>query len=309
MGVDSTGYIYLPAQWGTDSNSNPLVPNGDASALIEPAAVLALNSAGSDNATVAPQAAIAGLTSNAGGAGVPLSATVDGSVLYVLTNPQILITQGTSGVEYYPGLSWCPPPSAPAPINLSFNPNLGILTPTDCADGQQHTYLVAYNVGAGSSILKIANAGTDVDVTPDFLLGGDVDGFFGCTTPDGTGGQYLAASGGFVYVINQVPSCPAATGSVLAPEIDVYNTNGLSGPVTNQTPILRIPLTTSFPNAIAIGPSGTGTGGQALLHRRLLPAYHGRFAAQWAAFEARRAANLARRKQKLQKLLRTHAPG
>jgi hypothetical protein len=129
-------------------------------------------------------------------------------------------------------------------------------------------YLAAYSLT--SQLLGTSAFGTDVDLIPNFVIGGDTVGGFGCfgSIP----GQLLAASGGYVYVINLTPTCSTGS-SVLAPEIDVYNTNGTSGAHTDIAPVFRLPLTTGYPLAIAIGPSGTVTGGQALLRRPLSRPY------------------------------------
>jgi hypothetical protein len=129
-------------------------------------------------------------------------------------------------------------------------------------------YLAAYSLT--SQLLGPSALGTDVDLIPNFLIGGDVVGGFGCF--GAYPGQLLAASGGFVYVINLTPTCPGNAG-LLAPEIDVYNTNGVSGAHTDIAPVFRLPLATGYPLAIAIGPSGTVTGGQALLRRPLARPY------------------------------------
>lgn len=249
IGADANGFVYVPAAWsGTDPAT------GDASVLFRPAAVLAVRATGT-NPTVTPYAAIAGLDSAVGGL-QPDAVTVDGSTIYALTGLGELGTaKGT--VNYFPGLSSCPPPSANAPVNTIAKDS----SVTTCADGWQHLYLAAYSIS--SQLLGPAANGTDVDLIPGLLVGGDRVGKFGC--PPTYPGQFIAASGGFVYIINLTPTCDRDGNGLLAPEIDIYNTNDLSGARTDTGPVAIIPFATGLPLAVAIGPSGTVTGGQAFL--------------------------------------------
>jgi hypothetical protein len=145
--------------------------------------------------------------------------------------------------------------------------------------------LVAYTIGA--SVLS-PGAG-EVDLQPNFVIGGDVVGRFGCWTIDqgaSIGGQFLAASAGFVYVINLQPNCNSANP---APEIDVYNTNNIA-PYSSHTdiaPVAVIPLQNGFPIGLSIGPSGTVTGGQAIL-RNAKPAAYRRYLHHWPAIVRRK---------------------
>jgi hypothetical protein len=257
FGVDANGYAYVPAAW-TDT------PNGDAASYLEPAAILAVPGSVQSSASTptVPFSAIAGLFSNVGGSGqVPSSVYVDAaaSTLYTLTGGQELEQPGT-GTYYFPGLSECPPPTGPnAPFN-QVDPSFSEVT--QCADGNQHEYLASYSLT--SQLLGSSAFGTDQDLIPNLLLGGDTVGRFGCPQYSG---QFLAEYSGFVYVINQTgTNCSSGT---LLPEIDVYNTNGLmlNGSYTNQAPVFVLPLHSGFPYAIAIGPSGTATGGQSLLRK------------------------------------------
>jgi hypothetical protein len=259
FGLDPVnGFAFMPTYWQD-------IPTGDAATLYDPGALLAVPDTTSD-AIVNAQFAITGINSDIGGyEGEPIASTVDNGVLYVLFNPLEpgVLTDGhgnPTGAAYYPGVSSCPPPSSNAPVNTPQDPNNPV---TQCADADgspvQHSYIAAFNINSLGGF-------EDIDPTPNFIIGGDVVGGFGCSPNNG---QYLAASAGFVYVINFQKTCPGGTIGPAAPEIDVYNTNNVSGFHTDIPPILTVPLQSNFPVALAIGPSGTVSGGQSLIRHPL----------------------------------------
>jgi hypothetical protein len=276
FGVDANGFAYVPAYW-TDT------PTGDASNLDSPAAILTVPVVASSSTTVL-QTALTGLNSLAGSSlYAPISAVVDGSILYVLTGTESTLSNINNLIQYYPGVSSCPPPSSNAAVNALAVDAMGNDYPVQCYGGpnvntvdSQAMYVVAYTIGAG----LLGGIG-DVDLTPQFVIGGDVVGNFGCGQ---NAGAFLAASAGYVYVINQYPPsnpyCTTGSGNP-TPEIDVYNTNGLVGVHTDIAPVVKINLSTAWPMAMFIGPSGSVTGGQALLRAPTAPSfrhamYHGR---------------------------------
>ncbi len=292
VAFDGNGYAYMPAFW-IDTPTN-----GDAQSLTNPAALLTVATAG-NNKNVAPFSAIAGLTSSIGGSqGAPAAAVVDGTTLYVLTGNQSLVSaDGLS--TYWPGVSSCPPPSANAPINSLATPDPNDALYTQCADLQQHYYLTAYQIS--SQLLGVGAYQQNVDLVPYFIMGGDTVGGFGCAFPIGNseGGQYLAVSAGYVYVVNLAPQCNINGNPIISPEIDVYNTNGVTGVHTDIGPVYKLPLQSGLPTAVYLGPSGTATGGQALMKLRS-QAFH---LAQHRALESRYP-----RRARVQALPRRRAP-
>jgi len=202
-----------------------------------------------------PGTVLGGYISPVGPVG-PVTATVDGTMLYVLLNA----TNDGAGPAFNYGLSACPPPSSNAPLGS---------TAITCADqSAQHEYLAGYQLTPdifGASNVTVAR-------DPSFVIGGDVVGRFGCSFNSGTAqssGEYLAAHNGYVYVLNPDPTCPGAT-SLFAPEIDIYNTNGVTGVHTDVKPVFVLaPSATksgSDPIAVTLGTRGTVVGGLAV-HR------------------------------------------
>jgi hypothetical protein len=126
---------------------------------------------------------------------------------------------------------------------------------------------VAFNI---STLLNVSNFGLDVELTPIFAIGGDSVGHFGENgDPYGNSqsAQEIAASNGIVAVANVPPNGSSSSG-----EIDVYDTRGVTGSHTDIAPVLVIPnIQTGAPTqfqTVAIGPTGSGTGGLSLLLRR-----------------------------------------
>lgn len=183
------------------------------------------------------------------------AATIDGNVLYVLN-------EDTSGQ----GLGGCPPPSSSATFG---GPNM-------CADQFSHFYVTAYTIDA--SVAGAAVTNTNVDAKPLFSIGGDVVGKFGDTT--GSIGQYIAAHDGFVYVLN--PGATTNTNTfttTYAPEIDVYDTRGLTGNHTDIAPTSRIAHYENFahiPVAIAVGATGPASSVGPAVLRTARPIPNGR---------------------------------
>jgi hypothetical protein len=114
------------------------------------------------------------------------------------------------------------------------------------------------------------------------MLGGDVVGRFSQPVND-PGTEQFAVRDGFAYVLNGTPYSGGP------PEIDIYDLNTItSGFHTDTPPVTSLVLDPSIltsPCAIAIGPTGTAVGGQALLRR---PARIHRDLRVWAAREKRR---------------------
>jgi hypothetical protein len=256
FGVDNFGYAYIPAYWND-------MAIGDVSGISEPGGVLAVSASGNTSLTTTPQSMLTGTTALLAAGGTPPSAAyVDGQTLYVLTGYNTVDFNDVNGDQLYPGLSACPAPTAGATVNPSAG-TIGNQPNTNCEGGvstYQHFYLVAYAIGGllGNTVNQ-----TDVDLTPKFALGGDTVGGFGCAGL-GAGGEMLAASAGYVYVLNEYPSCATET---YAPEIDIYNTNNVSGYHTDIAPVARISLASSYPSAIAVGPSGSVVGGLDVLRK------------------------------------------
>jgi len=256
--VDSNGYAYVPGAW-TDE------PGPQASPLDfmqnPPAIVDVSISSSSASFITTPHTVVGGFYALLGGTDVPpLATAIDGSTLYVLVPGNPLNDE--QGNTYAPGLSACPSPSSNAPLNAIISNNQ---SQTNCTDGNLHEYLVVYDLSATSNPSILSPLAPAVfPLQPTLVLGGDSTGRFGCGN---SGGQYLAASAGFVYVINTAWEC---TNSSYQPEIDIYNTKGLSGSHTDVPPVAVIPLSSSFPSALAIGPSGTSIGGQAVARRALI---------------------------------------
>jgi hypothetical protein len=270
FGVDANGFAYLPAFWEDTAT-------GDAKSLVNPPAVLTVPVTASSSRTVL-QNAIAGLSSLAGATfAPPISAVVDGSILYVLTGSQgVLALQ--NGTEIYPGLSSCPAPSSMAGVNAPALDLLGNTYNVQCfgapngnTDNLQAMYVIAYSIGP-----TLLGGLGDVDLVPQFVIGGDVVGGFGCGQ---NAGAFLAASAGYVYVINQYPPSNAfctqgySSNAAPTPEIDIYNTNGLLGYHTDIAPVVKLNLSNAWPVGLFIGPSGTVTGGQSILRVPAAPGF------------------------------------
>lgn len=152
-----------------------------------------------------------------------------------------------------------------------------------------HLYLTAYRISG--AITGPGASQKNVDLTPYFIIGGQSVGRFGCldNTNGSAGGQYLAASAGYVYVINLSPTCPdngSGPGPLVNPEIDVYNTNGVQGVHTDIPPVFTLPLRNGLPLAVSLGPTGTATGGQALMQLKRLPFHVERYRAGAARVRA-----------------------
>jgi len=262
------GQDYLDNTFTSATPPQPITPPGPGSVttLYQPPAVSVYAAASGSQPFVLPELDIAGEKTEIGGnANGPSSIAIDGSTLYVLANPtdgsQVQFLNGATAV--YAGLSSCPAPSASAPLD-----GTSIAGSVNCADGNPHSYLVAYDI---STVLSVLNFGLDVELTPKFVIGGDTVGKFGDGGPNNSSTQELAAYNGIVAVVNTQQSSSNATG-----EIDVYATRGVTGSHTNIAPVLVIPnlapnaggfLGTVF-QTIAIGPSGSATGGASLLLHR-----------------------------------------
>jgi hypothetical protein len=103
---------------------------------------------------------------------------------------------------------------------------------------------------------------------PKFIIGGDTIGRFGEGSPSGF--EPLAESHGIVAIVNPQPSATSTLG-----EIDVYDTRGVTGTHIDVAPVLSIPFypasgsfNGTYYNSIAIGPTGSATGGLTLLSKR-----------------------------------------
>jgi hypothetical protein len=264
--ADASGNLYVSQNYQDNlfTSGNPPLPitppgPGSAPQYTMPPTISIYSSANGTVPSALPFLDIAGLNSllgGTGGDGAPASLAIDGSTLYVLTSGQVELGS-TSGGTIYPGLSGCPAPSSNAPLNGAT---------IHCADGNAHSYLLAFNI---STVLNVANFGLDVELTPIFAIGGDTVGRFGENEPlySAQSAQELAVSKGIVAVANVPPEGSSSLG-----EIDVYNTNGVTGSHTDIAPSLVIPnIQTGAPTlfqTVAIGPTGSGTGGLSLLLRR-----------------------------------------
>jgi hypothetical protein len=264
--ADASGNLYVSQNYQDNLFTNghppaPITPPGPGSAplYVMPPTVSVYSAANGTLPAVLPFLDIAGLNSLLGGSqeDAPASLAIDGSTLYVLTSAQAQLTAIAGGQPIFPGLSSCPAPSGSAPLNQVTN---------SCADGVSHSYLVAFNI---STVLNVANFGLDIELTPIFAIGGDTIGRFGESDPlnNSQSAQELAVSNGIVAIANVPPSGSSSSG-----EIDVYDTRGVTGSHTNIAPVLVIPnIQTGAPTqfqTVAIGPSGSGTGGLSLLLRR-----------------------------------------
>jgi hypothetical protein len=266
IGADASNNLYVAQAYYDNilSSANPPVPitppgPGSAPLYGEPPAVSLYAAATGALPAVLPELDIAGLNSDlAGTESAPIGLAVDGNTLYVLAPAgEVLNVLGAGGI--YPGLSTCAPPTAPQQLNPPDTSQIY------CADSQQHEYLVAFDI---SNLTNVANFGLDVELAPKFIIGGDTVGRFGEGAAPGF--ETLAASHGIVAIINPQPSATSTLG-----EIDVYDTRTVSGTHIDVPPVLSIPFypasgsfNGTYYNSIAIGPTGSATGGLTLLAKR-----------------------------------------
>jgi hypothetical protein len=255
FGVDQNGFLYLPTFYNTDASGNAAVPPGSVSQQASNEPAVLIYPAGTVNSAPSPFSALAGFTDELGEAsGAPLTIAIEGSTLYVLPNPGEIYPPppGNTVSQVFAGLSGCPP------MGPNFTSAVPDIPTSLCQNGNTTAYIAAFP-NATQALTSSAAAGTDVIAPPAVMLGGDVLGGFGGAA---IGTRCLAVRDGFAYVLNASPP----SGSSF-PEIDVYNLNGLAGYSTDIGPLTRLIITdpTISPIAIAIGPTGTGVGGQALL--------------------------------------------
>jgi hypothetical protein len=264
-GYDASGFGYLGVGFEPNlASPNPLATYSSA------VGVAALTTSVSNPVPV-PYSVLAGPATELGWGGgfgqpyPPLALFSDGTLLYVLAADAQFnnYVYGSTTELGTAGLAGCAPASAHAKVD---QPSV------TCADGFSHLYVAAYSVAA---LQSVAAQGTVVNVAPTFLLGADAGlsvTRMGCNLNAGFSslGQFLAADAGYLYVSNPSgPNCSVAnTGSPpFLGEIDVYNVGGLSSFTTALAPVVVLHVPTVSPWAIAIGPSGTATGGQPLLRR------------------------------------------
>lgn len=206
----------------------------------------------------APINAISGLPTLLGSGGPLYTIAIDpnpggGNSLYALS---IAYTDGTTsaGLNINAGLSACiTPPDTP-----SASPN--------CNDGQYHAYVTAYSSTVAQS-LDVPTALTgDLGTAPTLILGGDgvssSTGLAGFNTSYTTGNSF-AVLDGFGYFVSQSPPSGAP------PEIDIFDLRSLSGVTFLTRPIATISLSNAagmyaLPVGLALGPTGTATGGPVL---------------------------------------------
>lgn len=258
LAVDANGTVYVPTAYvGNDLNGNPITPPGPASDAASGEPAILTFPSGLMNQAPTATSALAGFSDDLGTTqAAPTSIAIEGSTLYVLANPGT-ITDPSSGNLVYAGLSGCPAPSSNALPD----------TPTSSceASGSGQSEYIAGFPNAAVLLSATGSAGSNVVATPGFLLGGDVvGGFGGPLNTASLGGKQLVVRDGFAFVLNVLP--PPYAGQ--PPEIDVYNVYDLSGFHTDIEPVSRLVLDPSIsPTTIAVGPTGTGIGGQALLRR------------------------------------------
>ena len=257
--VDANGFLYLPTWYGTtlSDGSTPYTPPGDSLEQIGGEQAITVFAPGTTGPGPAPFSVLAGFHDDLGANDQLSNPTdaIEGTTLYSLINngSSVPVPGNPSAPLIYPGLSGCndPPSSSAVPDSL--------LTPS-CISGGPSVYLIGF-ANATQTLSAPGSQNMDVATPPTFELGGDVVGGFGNGV--GTSGRILAVHDGFAYVLNPTPPSGGH------PEVDVYNVNGLTGFHTDIQPISRLMFdpTIMNPYSIAIGPTGTGLGGQALLRR------------------------------------------
>jgi hypothetical protein len=249
--VDGNGFLYIPNSYTPccDDNNNPITPPGAPTQAVPGEPAVLVYSPGLVNPAPNPLSALAGFGDELGTTEPPVIA-IEGTTLYVLAVPgQIQVPGNDPNNIVEAGLSGCPPPSNPTPDTAT----------NSCADTGHHLYVAGFP-NATQTLTGASNGGTNVFAPPTFMLGGDVVGGFG--DGNSTPGDLLAVRDGFAFVLNFTPPSGGA------PEIDVYNVNNVSGFHTDTAPLARLVLDPSIvPTTIAVGPTGTGTGGAALLRR------------------------------------------
>jgi hypothetical protein len=260
LAVDANGNIYVPTAYsGIDSNFNPVAPPGPASEAVpgEPA-ILMFPPRLLDQAPT-PKSALGGFHDELGTAlQAPTTVAIEGSTLYVLANPGTIANPSTAILDNA-GLSGCPPPSATAAADTD-----SATSSCEATGSGLSEYIVGFP-NAIAALTAAGNAGTNVVASPGFMLGGDVvGGFGGPFNTANLGGKQFTVRDGFAYVLNVLP--PPYSGQ--PPEIDVYNVTNVTGFHTDIAPVSRLVLDAPIsPTTIAIGATGTGIGGQALLRR------------------------------------------
>ncbi len=282
--VDANGFLYIPNLYGQylSDNATAYTPPGSPAEQSGGEPAITVFSPGTTGQAPTPFSVLAGFHDDLGSNTVVTDA-IEGSTLYSLVNGAAPITNpaNSSAPAVYPGLSGCndPPTSAAIPDSLSS---------ASCLTGSGSQYLVGY-ANATQTLNLPGSQNTDVVAPPTFELGGDVVGGFGGGSS--VTGDLLAVHNGFAYVLNATPP----NGSFNS-EVDVYNLNGVTGFHTDIQPITRLVFDqTITPLSIAIGPTGTGLGGQALLRR---PARVHHNIRAWAAHV--RQLRLARQQQQQQ---------
>lgn len=289
--VDGAGNAYVPTAY------NDVPPGPPAFELSnQPAVAAVLNNAPNPSPTELAYSALADMRDELGTTGTGPAVSLEGATLYALAQPASGPNNPPLGTPnappVWPGLSYCPPPSANAPLDVpASTDSQGITLPPNCADqsGSGHTYLVGF---PAAPLTAASAGGQDLFIPPTFVLGGDkVGGFGNYVAPDG-----LAVTDGFAYVLNDSVMGTLPGQPPYATEIDVYDVRTITGSHTDTGPVAKISLPADvFPTSITIGPTGTGTGGfnlalrggyphhnikawlqQRLLQQRRLPLRHHR---------------------------------
>jgi hypothetical protein len=282
--VDANGYLYVPNSYEPyDVNGNPVTPIGGAADAVPGEPAILLFPAGITNPAPAPLGALAGFHDELGGnaAGSAPVVAIEGTTVYVLANNAgpIGLPGTANGTQVNAGLSGCAnPPSANAVPDTALD---------TCADPtSSHLYLAGFP-NATQTLGSPTTAGTNIVAPPAFMLGGDTVGEFGVGIQ--APGDLFTIKDGFAYVLDQ----PLQSG--IARQLNVYDVRHVSGFHTDISPITSIVLDPSItPSTIAIGLTGTATGGEALLRR---PARVHHDVKAWAR-------NLQRRRQALRDRMR-----